>query len=446
VLFLIVKDSQHKCTAGVYLLMRSSPLIEYSSTVLLLCLWIGAITTVFSSLIGLFQQDIKKVIAYSTMSQLAREVINNFRYQTICVGVILTIINSQITKAHNYLYNNYISISFFNSFSNLYFLFFGQYCYSLIPIKSEKWKVNIFCKLVGISEAIRLILIYLFYCLSHTTSIFSRLMPLLLAQEKTHFYLFHNCENLKNIERDVTDYEKTPNSCNLAFNEWLAGVIDGDGYFNLSKKGICRFTVVMDTRDKQVLYDIKHKFGGSIYTIANANALRYQLSGKKGLITLINAVNGLVRNPTRLLQMNKLCVKYEIELLYPKPLTYNNGWFSGFMDSDGSIYLNQTSGQIFISASQKNKYLLEPLIQLYSGRIDITSPKEEAFKFIIYRKQEVFNMVDNYFSKYPLKSKKQKRINMIKEFFVKRPSSNCNNIQKLQEWVLFKDRWDKYID
>jgi NADH-ubiquinone oxidoreductase chain 5 len=62
-------------TAGVYLLMRSSPLIEYSSTVLLLCLWIGGITTIFSSLIGLFQQDIKKVIAYSTMSQLGMMVI-----------------------------------------------------------------------------------------------------------------------------------------------------------------------------------------------------------------------------------------------------------------------------------------------------------------------------------------------------------------------------------
>nr|YP_010365143.1 NADH dehydrogenase subunit 5 [Exserohilum turcicum]UOU81369.1 NADH dehydrogenase subunit 5 [Exserohilum turcicum] len=74
-LFLIVKDSQHKCTAGVYLLMRSSPVIEYSSTVLMLCLWLGAITTVFSSLIGLFQQDIKKVIAYSTMSQLGMMVI-----------------------------------------------------------------------------------------------------------------------------------------------------------------------------------------------------------------------------------------------------------------------------------------------------------------------------------------------------------------------------------
>jgi NADH-ubiquinone oxidoreductase chain 5 len=62
-------------TAGVYLLIRSSPLIEYSSIILLLCLWLGAITTVFSSLIGLFQKDIKKVIAYSTMSQLGMMVI-----------------------------------------------------------------------------------------------------------------------------------------------------------------------------------------------------------------------------------------------------------------------------------------------------------------------------------------------------------------------------------
>jgi NADH-ubiquinone oxidoreductase chain 5 len=62
-------------TAGVYLLIRVSPLLEYSSLILLLCLWLGAITTVFSSLIGLFQQDIKKVIAYSTMSQLGMMVI-----------------------------------------------------------------------------------------------------------------------------------------------------------------------------------------------------------------------------------------------------------------------------------------------------------------------------------------------------------------------------------
>jgi len=105
----------------------------------------------------------------------------------------------------------------------------------------------------------------------------------------------------------------------------LAGVIDGDGYFNLSKKGIARLVITMDIRNKKAIYDIKHKLGGSIYTIANANALKYQLSHKKGLIALLENVNGLIRNPARLLQMNKLCLKYGIELMYPKPLTFNNG-------------------------------------------------------------------------------------------------------------------------
>ncbi len=57
------------------LLMHSSSLIEYMHTVLLLCLWIGGITTVFGSLMGLLQQEINKVIAYSIMSQLGMMVI-----------------------------------------------------------------------------------------------------------------------------------------------------------------------------------------------------------------------------------------------------------------------------------------------------------------------------------------------------------------------------------
>jgi len=81
----------------------------------------------------------------------------------------------------------------------------------------------------------------------------------------------------------------------------------------------------MDERDKAALYEIKHKYGGSIKPVANAKALRYKLRHKKGLIDLINGVNGLIRNPARLLQMNKLCVKYGIELKESLPLTFNNG-------------------------------------------------------------------------------------------------------------------------
>lgn len=62
-------------TAGVYLLIRCSPLIEQSELALVIIMIIGAVTAFFAASVGLFQNDIKKVIAYSTMSQLGMMVI-----------------------------------------------------------------------------------------------------------------------------------------------------------------------------------------------------------------------------------------------------------------------------------------------------------------------------------------------------------------------------------
>lgn len=131
---------------------------------------------------------------------------------------------------------------------------------------------------------------------------------------------------------------------------------------------------------------------------------------------------------------------------YPEPLTFNNGWLSGFIDSDGSIYFNEASGQVFIGISQKNKYLLEPLIRLYGGRVDILSPKIEAFKYIVYRKLELFNLIDNYFNKYPLKTEKMNRVNLIKQFYELRIHRKSQDINKFNGWIVFKDKWEKYKD
>ena len=57
-------------TAGVFLLARMSPLFELSPTALSFVLIIGATTALFTGLLGLIQNDIKRVIAYSTLSQL----------------------------------------------------------------------------------------------------------------------------------------------------------------------------------------------------------------------------------------------------------------------------------------------------------------------------------------------------------------------------------------
>jgi NADH-quinone oxidoreductase subunit L len=57
-------------TAGVFMVARMSPLYELSETALSLVLVIGALTAFFMGLLGIVQNDIKRVIAYSTLSQL----------------------------------------------------------------------------------------------------------------------------------------------------------------------------------------------------------------------------------------------------------------------------------------------------------------------------------------------------------------------------------------
>ena len=57
-------------TAGVFLIIRSSPLFEFAHEMLIFITFIGGITAFFSATIAITQDDIKKVIAYSTCSQL----------------------------------------------------------------------------------------------------------------------------------------------------------------------------------------------------------------------------------------------------------------------------------------------------------------------------------------------------------------------------------------
>ncbi|WP_417434284.1 NADH-quinone oxidoreductase subunit L [Hoeflea sp.] len=57
-------------TAGVFLVARMSPVFEHSPDALTFVTWIGAITAFFAATVGLVQNDIKRVIAYSTCSQL----------------------------------------------------------------------------------------------------------------------------------------------------------------------------------------------------------------------------------------------------------------------------------------------------------------------------------------------------------------------------------------
>ena len=66
-------------TAGIFMVSRMSPLFEMSTTALSFVLIIGATTALFMGFLGIIQYDIKRVVAYSTLSQLG--------YMTVALGV-----------------------------------------------------------------------------------------------------------------------------------------------------------------------------------------------------------------------------------------------------------------------------------------------------------------------------------------------------------------------
>lgn len=84
-------------TAGLYLLLRSSPLLEYSSTALLIITLTGATTAFFAATCGLVQNDLKRIIAFSTISQLG--------YMVMAVGLsqynvaLMHVVNHAFFKA-----------------------------------------------------------------------------------------------------------------------------------------------------------------------------------------------------------------------------------------------------------------------------------------------------------------------------------------------------------
>ncbi len=66
-------------TAGIFMVSRMSPIFELSDVALTVVMVVGAITAIFMGLLGIVQNDIKRVVAYSTLSQLG--------YMTVALGV-----------------------------------------------------------------------------------------------------------------------------------------------------------------------------------------------------------------------------------------------------------------------------------------------------------------------------------------------------------------------
>jgi len=197
-----------------------------------------------------------------------------------------------------------------------------------------------------------------------------------------------------------------PKGINKKWNQWLAGLIDGEGSFYLTKKGYESLVITMGLRDLHALHIIKNVYGGSVKLVSGEKAIRYSLRHKEGFLALVRDVNREIRNSYRLMQLNKICLKYDISTVLANKVIYSNGWLSGFLDSKGSIAINKTTGQVSITITQKTKEMLEYIVEIYGGSIYIDRTSNN-YKWYISKKENILNFIE-YIKSHPSRSMKKK--------------------------------------
>ena len=203
----------------------------------------------------------------------------------------------------------------------------------------------------------------------------------------------------------------------------------------------------MDIRDEHALQIIKNVYGGTVKLVTGQRALRYCLRHKEGFLALVHDVNGEIRNSYRLMQLNKICLKYGITLIYPSKLTYSNGWLSGFFDADGSVTLKSNNGQLAVTLTQKTSEILQPLLDIYGGTIYIDRTSNN-FKWYISNQEGILKLI-NYFKEYPSRSLKKNRLHLIPRCYelkeIGAHKALKNNKPLLgKSWEIFITKWNKY--
>ena len=239
--------------AGVFLLLRISPLLEYSETALLLLLWIGSLTAFMAATTGLFQNDLKRVIAYSTCSQLGMLM--------VACGL------SQYNAALFHLVNH----AFFKA---LLFLSAGEFAPALNS--AICWELHLDGRSAGncISELYRILR-------GHTLKISNIAWPL-----------------AGTIPRGNRKFSNdTGINLNSKFHSYLAGLIEGDGCFHIPTKYrdnnnkiiSPQITIAFNSKDLPLAFLLQQILNmGQIYKIKGKNAYYYRISNLKNLIKVIN--------------------------------------------------------------------------------------------------------------------------------------------------------------
>ena len=226
------------------------------------------------------------------------------------------------------------------------------------------------------------------------------------------------------------------------FNQWLGGVIDGDGYLGISKAGYTSLEITTTPEDLPMLQRIMDRFGGTIKARSGSKSIRYRLMKKSQMIDLVNCINGNIHNSIRFAQFEKVCAILQISLLSPCTLDYSNSWFSGMFDADGTVTL-KTTGQITIGVTQKLNENIIAFERILGGNIYLDKSQNGYYKWQVQSKGDVLGILD-YFKENPCYSLKSNRLLLIPRVISllndKYHLAPANSAQ-YKEWLLLVSDW-----
>lgn len=231
-----------------------------------------------------------------------------------------------------------------------------------------------------------------------------------------------------------------------SWNEWLAGLIDGDGSLLLSKSGYPSCEITMALQDEHALAIIKQKLGGSLKLRSGVKAIRYRLHNKKGMIELVNRINGKVRHSSRIKQLESICSCLRIGILYPTAITKDNGWFAGFFDADGTITYSIKKNYPQLTISVTNKLLIDVVAfkDVFGGNVYFDKGQNGYYKWSIQARTDV-ELFKSYLLKVPSFSNKKQRLFLTNTYYelkdLKAYSALPNN-PLAKAWLNFNNKWN----
>ena len=158
-----------------------------------------------------------------------------------------------------------------------------------------------------------------------------------------------SAENCKGFSETV---RRLPGTEDYKFWSWFAGIIDGDGNFDIrkestsNKKVLKQIRIKLHNRDVRILTRIQNFLHiGKIRSDKNKPYSIYIVSTKETMTYILNNINGLIR--IKVPSFKEACSLYDIEYI---EANYNidlyDPYFSGLVDTDGSIVFNYAGNRI----------------------------------------------------------------------------------------------------